>query len=175
MIDLKNLIIESERLKLVPTSEDYAQDIFREFTDEITRFMMPKTPQKIEETLEFIRASREAMDKGEELEVVILDKDTGEFIGHGGIRRLNTNAPVLGIWIKKGAHGHKYGKEAVKALKEWVDKNLNYEYLEYPVDKKNIPSRKIAESLGGIIAREVKKTNMAGNILDEVEYRIYHS
>lgn len=175
MIDLKSVVIESERLKLVPTSEDYAQDIFREFTDEITRYMMPKTPQKIEETLEFIRSSRKAMGEGEELEVVILNKFTGEFIGHGGIRKLKTDAPVLGIWIKKGAHGHKYGREAVKALKEWVDKNLNYEYLEYPVDKKNIPSRKIAESLGGTVAREIKKKNMAGNILDEVEYRIYHT
>lgn len=173
-MNLKNVIIESERLKMVPTSEDYAEDIFREFTDEITRFMMPKTPQKIEETLEFIRTSKKAMEKGEELEVIILDKNTGEFIGHGGIRKLNTNTPVLGIWIKKSSHGQKFGREAVKALKEWADKNLKYKYLEYPVDKRNIPSRKIAESLGGTIARELKKTNMAGNLLDEVEYRISH-
>ena len=43
----------------------------------------------------------------------------------------------------------------------------------YPVDKKNISSRKIPESLGGIIETEYKTTNMAGKILDEVEYRIY--
>lgn len=173
-MNLKSFVIESERLRLVPTSEDYAQDIFEEFTDEITKFMMPRTPKKIEETLEFIRASRIAMDKGEELELVILDKFTGEFIGHAGMRKLNTDVPVLGIWIKKSAHGHKFGREAVKALKDWADKNLRYKYLEYPVDKKNTPSRKIAESLGGTVAREIKKTNMAGNILDEVEYRIYH-
>lgn len=174
MLDLKSVVIESERLKLVPTSEDYAKDIFKEFTDEITRFMMAKTPRKINETLEFIKASKSAMDNKTELQVVILNKDTGEFIGHGGIRKLNTNTPELGIWIKKSAHGNKYGRESIKALKEWAEKNLNYEYLEYPVDRKNVPSRKIAESLGGTIAREFKKKNMAGNILDTVEYRIYH-
>lgn len=175
MINLKNVVIESERLKLIPTSEDYAKDIFKEFTDDITRFMMAKTPKKIDETLNFIKASRENMNKGEELQVIIISKITGEFIGHGGIRKLKTDAPELGIWIKKGAHGNRYGREAVRALKEWAEKNLAYKYLEYPVDKKNIPSRKIAESLGGVIGREMKKKNMAGNILDEVEYRIYHS
>lgn len=174
MIDLKSIVIESERLKLIPTSEDYAEDIFREFTDEITKFMMARTPQKIEETLDFIKSSRKKMEKGEELQVVILNKATGEFIGHGGIRKLKTTSPELGIWIKKSAHGQKFGREAVKALKEWAEKNFKYKYLEYPVDKKNIPSRKIAESLGGIVERELKKKNMTGNILDEVEYRIYH-
>lgn len=174
MINLKNVVIESERLKLVPTSENYAKDIFKEFTYEITRYMMPRAPRQIKETLGFIKASKKATDKGEELEVVILSKDTGEFIGHGGIRKLNSDTPVLGIWIKKSAHGQKFGREAVKALKEWADRNIKYKYLEYPVDKKNIPSRKIAESLGGIVEKELKKRNMAGNILDEVEYRIYH-
>lgn len=173
MEDLNNVIIESERLKLVPTSEQYAQDIFTEFTDEVTIFMFPKTPEKIDETLAFIRSSQEKMTKGEALEVAILNKATGEFLGHGGVSKLNTDTPELGIWIKKGAQGNKYGREAVTALKEWVDKNRKYRFIVYPVDKRNIPSRKIAESLGGVIEAQYHKPNMAGKILDEVEYRIY--
>ena len=172
-MDLLKVVIESERLRLVPTSERYAEEIFKEFTPEITRFMMAKSPKEIDETLEFIKNSNKNMKNGSELQVVILNKETDEFIGHGGIRKLNTNTPELGIWIKKSAHGHKYGREAVKALKEWADDNLEYNYLEYPVDKANIPSKKIAEHLGGVIGREIKKKNMSGNILDEVEYRIY--
>lgn len=170
---LKNLLIESERLKLIPTSEGYANDIFREFTDEITQFMYPRTSETIDDTLDFITLSKQKMEKGEELQVVILNKITGEFLGHGGITRINTDTPELGIWIKKSAHGNKYGREAVILLKDWAEKNLKYKYLMYPVDKRNISSRKIAESLGGVIEAEYKKNNMAGNILDEVEYRIY--
>lgn len=172
-MDLLKVIIESERLRLVPTSEKYAEEIFKEFTPEITEFMYPKSPKRIEETLAFIRSSIEKMNEDEELQVVILDKKTGEFIGHGGLKGLKSAAPEPGIWIKKGAFGHKYGREAVRALKEWAEHNLRYKYLVYPVAKKNIPSRKIAESLGGVVEREMKKTNMSGNILDMVEYRIY--
>jgi [ribosomal protein S5]-alanine N-acetyltransferase len=172
-MDLLNVVIESERLKLIPTSEKYAEDIFKEFTKEITTFMYPKSAKKIDETLAFIKLSKEKMQQGEQLQVVILDKITGEFIGHGGISKLNTDTPEPGIWIKKGAHGHKYGREAVETLTEWIDENYKYKYIMYPVDKSNIASRKIPESLGGVIENEYKKTNASGNILDMVEYRIY--
>lgn len=137
--------------------------------------MIPRSPYKIEDTLDFIHSAMEKIKKGEELQVVILLKETGEYLGGGGVMGLKTDTPEPGIWIKKSAHGHKYGREAeaVTALKEWLDKNSSNKYIKYPVDKRNISSRKIAESLGGIIKAEYKKENMSGNILDFVEYRIY--
>ncbi|OGH04032.1 MAG: hypothetical protein A2W22_00185 [Candidatus Levybacteria bacterium RBG_16_35_11] len=172
-MNLLNVLIETERLKLIPTSEKFAEDIFREFTEEITTFMYPKFPKKIDETLSFIKLSREKMEKGEQLQVAIFHRTTGEFIGHGGVTKLDTNTPEPGIWIKKEAHGKKYGREAVKALKEWVDKNYKYKYIMYPVDKRNLASRKIAEFLGGVTKNEFKKKNASGKVLDMVEYRIY--
>jgi [ribosomal protein S5]-alanine N-acetyltransferase len=172
-MNLLDITINSDRLKLVSTSEIYANDIFNEFSKDLTVFMYPKPAEKIDETLSFINTSREKMEKGEQLQVVILNKITGEFLGGTGVSELNTDTPELGIWIKKSAHGHKYGREAVKTLKKWIDKNYSYKYIIYPVDKRNLPSRKIAESLGGIIENEYAKENMQGNILDEVEYRIY--
>jgi len=173
MNNLNKIIIEASRLKLKSTSEKYAQDIFKEFSEKITTFMHSKAADDISETLAFIKMSQNKMSKSEELQVVILDKGTDEFLGHGGIRKLNTNTPELGIWIKESAHGNNYGKEVISALKEWIDNNLQYKYIVYPVDKRNIPSRKIAESLGGVIESSYKKKSMSGNILDEVEYRIY--
>jgi len=172
-MNLLSVVIETERLKLVPTSEEFLEDIFKEFTEEITTYMYPKSAKKINETLDFIKLSREKMQLGEQLQVVILDKNTGEFLGHAGISKLNTDTPEPGIWIKKGAHGKKYGREAVKALVDWIKENCKYKYIMYPVDKNNIPSRKIPESLGGIIEDEYRKENASGRILDEVEYRIY--
>lgn len=173
MLSLTDIVITSDRLKLIPISEKYLQDIFREFTPDVTRYMFPKSPDKIDETLQFISSAQEKLVKGEDLNVVILNLKTGEFLGGGGINKINTDTPELDIWIKKPAHGNKYGQEAVKALKKWADKHLMYKYLRYPVDKRNVPSKKIAESLGGVVKAEYKKTNLAGNILDEVEYRIY--
>lgn len=171
-MDLSKVVITTERLKLVPVSEDYTETIFKEFTSEVTTYMFPKPADTIEDTLAFITMSQEQRKKGEAFNVSIFDANTGELFGGGGITRLNTKTPELGIWIKKGAHGHKYGREAVKGLKDWAEKNLQYDYLTYPVDKRNIPSRKIAESLGGVVKKEFKKINQSGNELDMVEYWI---
>jgi len=32
--------------------------------------------------------------------------------------------------------------------------NLEFDYMIYPVDKDNIPSRKIAESFGGVVEKD---------------------
>lgn len=171
-MNLSEVTITTERLKLVPVSEDYTETIFKEFTSEVTTYMFPKPAETIDDTLAFITMSQEQREKGETFNVSIFDANTGELFGGGGITRLNTKTPELGIWIKKGAHGHKYGREAVKGLKDWAEKNLQYDYLTYPVDKRNIPSRKIAESLGGVVKKEFKKINQSGNELDMVEYWI---
>ncbi len=169
----KNIEIESVRLKLIPVSINYSKEIFREFTPEITTFMYPKAAENIFETETFIKESIENMEKEEELVFVILNKDTKEYLGNCGIHKINTKIPELGIWIKKGAHGNAYGKEAIKALKNWIDENLDYEYALYPVDKNNIASRRIPEMFGAKVFREYQLNTPDGRLLNIVEYRIY--
>ncbi len=172
-MDLSKVIIETKRLRLVPITSEYREEIFQEFTPEIARFMFPKSPDKIEETDDFIRSSEQELKDGKTLQIVVLKKEDGEFLGCGGINNVDTKTPEPGIWIKKSTHGSGYGKETVVGLKEWADKNLEYEYLRYPVDRRNIGSRRIAESLGGVIEKEYQSTGMGGQELDEVEYHIY--
>jgi len=167
------ITIETPRLLLRSITPDHTEEIFREFTPEITTYMFPKSPDKIEETAAFIESAMKGNEEGHDLQIVILKKDTGEYLGNGGVHHIDTKTPELGIWIKKSAHRNGYGKEAVVALKEWADKNLEYEYLLYPVDEANDASRKIPESLGGNVFREYDKENMSGRKLHLLEYRIY--
>ncbi|HOW60257.1 MAG TPA: GNAT family N-acetyltransferase [Candidatus Moranbacteria bacterium] len=171
--NLLNVEVETERLKLKPVSLEYKDMIFSAFTDEVTKFMFPSTPKQIEDTEKFIKDSIDEMEKGINFLISIFNKETNEFLGGGGIHDLNTKTPGLGIWIKKSAHGNKYGREAITGLKEWADKNLDYEYLLYPVVKENIASRKIPESLGGKVVREFIKKKQNGEDMELVEYRIY--
>ncbi len=173
MSNLSSVTIQTERLKLVPVSIDFVEDIFHEFTAEITEYMYPKPPSTIDDTISFIKESQENISKGEELVVVILDQSSDEFLGVAGLHKIYSETPELGIWLKKDAHGHKYGREAIAGLKKYADENIKHKYLTYPVDKRNIASRKIAESLGGVVEAEYQKTNLSGKVLDEVEYRIY--
>ena len=172
-MNTSNLTIKTKNLCLKGVGFDYKNDIFREFSPEIATYMSPKPADKIEETEEFIKTAIKENKEGISFQVVILNKKSKDFLGCGGVRNIDQKTPRLGIWIKKGAHGRGYGKEAVIALKEWAEENLDYEYLIYPVDKNNIPSRKIPEFLGAKVAREYDKTGMSGNKLHLLEYRIY--
>ena len=101
-----------------------------------------------------------------------LGADGGEFLGCVGLHRPHTRFPELGIWLKKSAQGMGYGSEAIRALKDWADRNLDYVYLVYPVDRNNSASRRIPESLGGKPVASYEKMSMGGNRLDIIVYRI---
>ncbi len=171
-MDILSVSIETKRLLLVPISVKYAQDIFKELTPEITLYMHPKSPDKIEETIEYILDRTERMKRGEEIVITILDKNTGEFLGGSGLHHMNTRILEFGIWIKKSAHGNGYGYEAISGIKKWAEDNLDFDFFIYPADRKNIPSRKIAESLGGKLHKEYADKSLSGKTLDIVEYRI---
>lgn len=168
----KNVSIETNRLRMIPISMKYRNVIFSEFTEEVTAYMFPRAPEKIEDTEAFITGSIAKNTKGLELQLVILDKESGDFIGCGGLSALNTKTPELGIWIKKSAHGNKYGREAVQGMKGWGDVNIPYEYMRYPVAKDNIPSKKIALSLGGVLSDEYDKKMLTGITHRILEYWI---
>lgn len=171
--DFKTLTICSERIRLVPATAEFGDDLFREFTPEITRYMMPKPCERREELDAILAIFAEQRAKGLELIFAVTNKASGEFIGCCGLHiRGEAEAPHLGLWIKKSAHGNKYGREAISTLVQWASENLVVEGFIYPVDRNNIASRRIPESLGGTIIDETKVENMSGNILDEVIYLI---
>jgi RimJ/RimL family protein N-acetyltransferase len=172
-MDLLSVEILTNRLRLKPISMAYKEEIFSEFTEEITIYMYPRSPQHISETEAFIESAILDLAKGCDLRLVILKKDSQEFLGCAGLHGMFGKTPEFGIWLKKAAHGHKYGLEAIAGIKNWAEQNLDYEYFLYPVDRANTPSRKIPEALGGKVAREYEYKKMSGNILYLVEYKIY--
>jgi RimJ/RimL family protein N-acetyltransferase len=172
MIITKDFEITTERLSLRLISREYKNDIFREFTEEVARFLRPQPSGNIADTINFINRSRKNTLAGKELQLVALNKDTKEFLGSVGLHHINTPIPELGLWFKKSVWGLGYGKESMLALKEWAGKNLNYENIRYPVFKANMPSRKIAEFLGGKINKEFIGKNARGEEHEELEYYI---
>lgn len=171
--DLSHVVLETNRLRLEPISERWAEEIFREFTADITRYMLASPAEEITETLVFIVAARKAMCDGTDLVPVILHRESGEFLGCCGLHKVHTSAPEFGIWLKKGAHGNKYGQEAIAALKEWGCANLTVSHFIYPVDRRNCASRKVALSLGGRVMHERDTCAPDGRCLEEYVYFMY--
>lgn len=165
--------IYTKRLELIPISYDDRYDIFKYFDDEVTTYMYPKPATNISETDAFIKISMQNYELGKDIVYVARLKDTHEFIGCMGVHELNTKTPELGIWIKKQAHHYGFGLEGIKAIYHEIEKSHTYDYLIYPVDYKNRPSRNIAESLGGIPLKRFNKENQKGVILDIIEYHLY--
>lgn len=171
--DFANLVIEGDRVRLVSIHERFTQAIYEAFTADITTYMLPKPPETIEDTRHFVRSSISAFARGNNLQLVILRQETEEFLGCCGLHgQDNINRPELGIWLKKSAHGQGLGREAIRTLVTWVQDKIALEALIYPVDKRNYPSRRIPESLGGKLIAERTEVGMAGNVLDEVVYEI---
>ncbi len=164
--------IETDRLLLIPISSVYRDDIFREFTEEVARYLLPQPTGNINDTTEFIVSSSAKNMAGDGLQLVAIDKNTKEFMACVGLHKIKTSVPELGLWFKKSVWGQGYGKEAMVALKKWADENLDYEKIRYPVYKANVPSRKIAEFLGGVVERELITQDSRGRDFEEVEYFI---
>ncbi len=174
-MDLRNVLIQTENLILKPIEQKYSEDIFQEFTDEISLYMFPKPKGNIDEIRQSIEVSIEKNHNGSNLQLVAISKKSSEFIGCVDLHSIQKKDPELGLWIKKEAHGNSYGLEAITLLIDWTNKNVEFEYLRYPVDKRNYASRRIAEINKGQIKKEYKDINQRGFELDTVEYWIYKS
>ena len=171
--NLRELVIESPRVRLVAISEAYTEDIFRNFSADIARYMLPAPAADISDTRAFVSTALLELDRGDDLHFVICRRGDDEFLGVCGLHGTRRpDEPELGIWLKAQAHGSRYGREAIGALRDWAELHLEFARLIYPVDRRNIPSRRIAEALGGKIVEEKKVLSMSGAELDEVIYGI---
>ena len=175
-LELDQVEVVSSRLKLRPVTRQYAERIFAEFTPDITRYMMTQPSGRIEDTRAFIDKAAVGRSNQTDLALVILQRETEEFLGMCGLHsQARSLEPHLGIWIKKKAHGSGYGREAVTALCNWAWQNLNYPVLRYDIDRANEASRRVVESLGGYIVGEERTPRLNIEPLDTVIYHIPRS
>ena len=169
-VDLANVVIESERLRLLSLTDRYTESIFRHFTPAVTRYMLPKAPTLRSETEAFVASAMRGFERGTDLHLVICQKAGDQFLGVCGLH--DRDKPELGIWLKESAQGRGYGREAIAAMVDWARQHLVFEYLIYPVDRRNTPSLKIPESLGGRVIGERTAMSQSGVQLDELVYAI---
>lgn len=169
-MDYTSLVIETNRLKLVPVSLEYLDQIYIYFDAEVTKYMYPAPAKELSDSFPFILSSNQKMKDGIDFTYVILKKDNLEFLGCGGVHGLNQEYPEFGIWTKMSSHGNHFGFEAVEASFHHF-KN-QFKGFIYPVDKANIPSKRIALKLGGKLHKEYTHENQSGVILNIEEYLI---
>lgn len=171
-MDLSNVQIETERLRLVPVSNKHTDQIFLEFREPVIKYMNPPAPKNIEELRERHKNWETQCKEGTKLFMAVLLKKSDEFLGCFGLDGIKENIPEMGGWLKKSTHGHGYGREAAAALKQWADENLEYDHILWPCAKENTSSCKVAESLGGKIRKEYVKKTDSGKTWTYIDYWI---
>lgn len=165
--------LESKRLELKAPDEKYASEILSVFNENVTRYMNPRHHESIEDSLAFIEFAKQGIASGTNYNYMIIEKESGAFLGCCGLGDIKEKEPELGIWLKETAHHHGYGKEAIHCLYEYAKTKGAYESFKYPVDHRNIASRKIPESLGGTSDGIIEKClNGDENMLELITYHI---
>ncbi|GAA0730199.1 hypothetical protein GCM10008905_31200 [Clostridium malenominatum] len=164
--------IETSRLILVPVSEVHVKEIFENFNEQIITYMEPQVLKNMDETYKIVKGFIESRENNTDYVYAITLKSSGEFIGLVALHNLKNETPELGIWTKIYSHGNHYGREAIGGLIDCA-KGLGVKKLCYPVDRRNIPSRKIPLFYGGKLVTEYKKVETSdGRILEEEIYEI---
>lgn len=169
-LDLASVTIDTPRLTLRALSAGDTREIFEHFTPSITRYMVPRAPDGIGDTEAFVSLALDTLYRGVDLHLTILLGTDHSFLGLCSLQ--GRADPELGIWLKASAHGYGYGREAITGLVAWARDQIEFTHLIYPVDRRNGPSRKIPESLGGRIVGERREMSQSGFALDELVYAI---
>jgi len=167
----RDINFSSDRLSYLVVNDSYKEDIFNALTPTVAKFLPFIPTGKIEDTQGFIDYSLDVLDKGTDITLIAVDKDTKEFIGCCGIHDINPESISLGIWLKESAFGKGYGQELIKALESYVNENLDVDYLIYNVEKDNHGSIKIAEKLGYIYHSDFVRNISEQKILNMLQYR----
>ena len=160
--------IHTRRLYLMPVAEEHVPEIFANFNEQVTQYMIPAPASDIGETYSVVRGFISQRQAGTDYVYAIMTKDIGEFIGLVGLHYLNTDLPHLGIWTKIAAHGNHYGREAIGGVIEYA-KSLGIKKLCYPVDRRNTASKKIPLFYGGRPVSTSESVEAAGGKVLQIE------
>ena len=172
MRDLSATALVSDRLSLTAFTPDDAPEAFAGASATVTRFMKWEPAPSPEAFADLWRNWIAGMKAGSELSLVLRLRATGEFLGVAGLHSIGSANVEIGIWLKESAQGLGYGREAIDAIVAWAGKHIAAEGFIYPVVEQNRASRRLVESLGGIvIGRRVLK-KAGGDVFDQFVYRI---
>jgi [ribosomal protein S5]-alanine N-acetyltransferase len=163
--------ITTQRLILNPVSMDDKFDICREFTSELTRFMPFNPTGNLTEIENFILLSQQKIENKKRLVLSIFNKENNDFLGICELDNIDKKEIEIGLWIKINEQEKGYGTEVVESLISFAEKNYDFDYLYYPVDKDNIASCKIPQKLGFKPFRSYEKYKSESTMLNIIEYR----
>jgi RimJ/RimL family protein N-acetyltransferase len=171
-VDLSAVAFTSDRLSLRAFVASDIAEAFAGATPTVARFMSWDPFPSVAAFADAWREWLPRMQAGTDLPLTLRLRSGGEFLGVAGVHAIGGAEVTTGLWLKEAVHGRGYGREAIAAIVTWASAKLGAKTFIYPVVEQNLPSRRLAESLGGIIAGRRVLKKASGAVFDQVVYRI---
>jgi RimJ/RimL family protein N-acetyltransferase len=169
---LRGINIASDRLVLRSFQVSDAGTVFAAIDPTFARFMVwdPPTSQA---AFQATAADWEArILAGTDLPLLVRLKTDDAFLGMATVQNLETPEPRMGVWLREGAQGKGFGREAGQAVLQWAATTLGFVALHYPVVAGDTPSRRLAEALGGVKGETRIHRKASGVELRVMDFRI---
>lgn len=152
LLDLPDTI-ETERMTLritQPHDGKIVHPVFEASYDLIIQYLDWAHGQTADDTERYMRRSRADFILRENYVFVMLNKETGEFIGmcSGHLRNENVPEYEIGYWQSTALSGKGYMTEAVNAVTAYLFEHLNAERVMIRCDKNNAGSAGVARRAG---------------------------
>jgi RimJ/RimL family protein N-acetyltransferase len=127
-----------------------------EFSLEHLRAWLPwamSAPSPLEETRQRLTDYQERFFEGEEFVFGIFDPGETQVVGGCGLHpRIGPGGLEIGYWIRADEVGQGFATEAAKALTEAGFGIPDIDRIQIHCDPENIPSRRVPEKLGYVLA-----------------------
>ncbi len=106
----------------------------------------------IQDTLAFLNARAEALERDGEYAFAIVERDSGQFLGATGINQVDAVArrANLGYWLRTSATGRGIATRATRLLARWACDSLGLQRIEIVAAVGNLASQRVAERAGAL-------------------------
>ncbi len=146
--------LESERLIIrAPRSGDGAamNEAIRESIQELQPWM-PWAQQlpTVHESEAHLRLAEVKYMERQDLQLLLLHKETGQLLGSSGLHRIDWQARKfeIGYWVRTSYAGQGYISEAVRTITDFAVERLQSNRMEIVCDSNNLASVRVAERCG---------------------------
>ncbi|MBQ8680631.1 MAG: GNAT family N-acetyltransferase [Treponema sp.] len=134
-------MIETERLRIYPATQNQMEIFIKTQTDEILKAAYT---EMLENCLKF-------PDKWEWYAAWFIELNNGTHIGEMCFKGLNSNGVAeIGYGISEEYRRQGYATEAVNAVTAWAFQNPNVTAIEAETDAENVASKRVLEKCGFI-------------------------
>lgn len=176
ILEYQGIQIDTDRIYIRPISIQDKEEISKNYTQEIARYMYYKACESLEDAENIIHKSLEWMQHWDRIVFSIFNKSNNEFLGCCGIFKLDTTTPELWFtWIKKNSQQQWYITEVATEVLKWLCLNIDFSYLYTFLDERNSIGIEIIKWLGWIVWEKLPpmESQDPTKLLYVVEYRLY--